>query len=128
MTDDLGSTGLAIWKAYGGDQLDAPAAALVLELARCADTCDRLNGLVIGKVESWATMVFDDMGEVHLEVDKLLDQRRNHQLALKALVAEVRAAKILLIPSATKQPVGGAPKDMLAQLREDKERRERQLG
>lgn len=128
MTDDLGASGLAIWKAYCGDQLDAPSAALVLELARCADTCDKLNGLAVGRSESWITIVFDDMGEVHLSVDKILDQRRNHQLALKALVAEVRAAKIPLQAGAVKTQAPNAPEDMLAKLRQDKERRERQHG
>lgn len=128
MTTDLGSTGYAIWKAYNGDQLDAPAAALVLELARCADTCDRLNGLVIGKVETWAVMVFDDMGEVHLAVDKLLDQRRNHQLALKALVAEVRAAGISLNTDLAKTLKQEPEDDPLTKRRKEKELRERKLG
>jgi hypothetical protein len=125
---DLGTTGNAIWQAYGGDQLDSPSAALILELARCADTCDRLNDLVVGRAELWAMIVFDDMGEVNLVIDKLLDQRRNHQLALKALVAEVRAAKIPIQAGTLKTKAPDAPEDMLARLRQEKEQRERQLG
>jgi hypothetical protein len=123
--DELGPTGQAICKAYAYDKLDAPAAALVLELARCADTCDRLNALVIGKVEVWATMVFDDMGEVHLAIDKLLDQRRNQQLALKQLVAEVRAAKIKIDHGMIQTQT---VEDPLAKRRREREERERKLG
>ena len=128
MTTDLGVTGQAIWDAYEGSKLDAGSAALVRELARCADTLDRLDGLVIGKREVWVTLVFDDMGEVHLSVDKLLDQRRNHQLALKQLTAEVRSAGLRPKDSKTTKAADEEPEDMLGKRRKEREQRERQHG
>jgi hypothetical protein len=125
---ELGGTGKEIWSALGGDKLDPGSAALVRELARCADTLDRLDDLVNGRRESWVTITFDDMGEVHLGIDKLLDTRRNHQLAFKQLTAEVRSAGIR--PGKTDQPTAAdeEPGDMLAAARKAKADRERQLG
>lgn len=125
---DLGPTGQAIWKAYNASKLDAGSQALVRELARCADTLDRLDGLAAGRQDSWVILAFDEMGEVHLSVDKILDQRRNHQLAFKTLYAEIRAAKL---PATTDGKPGEEPtqpEDMLAKLRKNKEQRERQSG
>ena len=89
--------------------------------------CDRLDGLAAGRQESWATLVFDDMGEVHLSVDKVLELRLKHQGMYKTLFAEVRAANIGLTTSDTASKDEG-PKDMLAELRREKELRERQSG
>jgi hypothetical protein len=127
MTVELESSGRLIWDAFGGDKLDPHSRALILELARCADTCDRLDGLAAGRVDSWAVLVFDDMGEIHLSIDKVLDLRLKHQLALRALYAEVRAAKIEFKSTGSKSK-DEEPEDMLAKLRRDKERRERQSG
>jgi hypothetical protein len=123
----LGDTGTAIWAAFQADRLDAGSKALVRELARCADTLDQLDGLAMGRREEWASLVFDDMGEVHLMVDKILEVRRNHQLALKALFAEVRAAGIKA-SSSSGISKDEEPEDMLAKLRRQKERRENQSG
>jgi hypothetical protein len=125
MSVELGKHGTAIWAAYGADGLDAGSQALIRELARCADTLDRLNDLVTGRQESWISLVSDGMGEIQLSIDKVLDERRNHQLALKALYSELRMAGI--------KPSSGLaadeePKDMLAVLRKQKEERERQSG
>lgn len=128
MSTGLGETGKLVWDAYGADRLDAGSQALVRELARCADTLDRLDGLAIGRQESWVELVFDDMGEIHLAVDKILDQRRNHQLALKALFAEVRAAGIKAGESGKSKDENEEPEDMLTKRRLEKEARERQLG
>lgn len=123
----MGPTGTAIWAAFKAESLDAGSRALVRELARCADTLDRLDGLAMGRQEAWATIVFDDMGEVHLSVDKLLEVRRNHQLALKALYAEIRASGIAaVLPGGEQQDE--EPEDMLAKLRKQRADRERQSG
>lgn len=128
----LGETGTRIWVALQGDKLDAGSQALVRELARCADTLDRLDGLALGRRDEWATLVFDDMGEVHLTVDKILEVRRNHQLTLKALFAEVRSAGI---KANTGKAPGGAigadeepEEDMISKRRREKAERERQSG
>jgi hypothetical protein len=132
MTTALGVHGQAIWDAYGAARLDAGSQALIREYARCADTLDRLNDLAAGRQETWASLVFDDMGEVHLAVDKILDQVRQYQVTLKSLHAEVRAAGL---KAEAKVPGGEGgnkkderPKDMLAALRQRKEQRERRHG
>lgn len=122
---ELGQRGRAIWSAYAADKLSAADQALVREFARCADTLDRLDGLAACREESWASLVFSDMGEVHVSVDKILDERRNHQLALKALYGEIRQAGIkTAVASATKDEV----EDPLAKRRREREERERKLG
>lgn len=126
MSDQLGESGRLIWEAFNADRLEPHSRALVLELARCADTCDRLDGIAAGREDVWIDIARDDMGEIHLSIDRVLELRLKHQLALKTLYAEVRAAKLVSVP------VGGAsgapkePEDMLARLRRDKERRENQ--
>jgi hypothetical protein len=127
MSIDLGKQGRAIWDAYGAAKLPSGAQQLVIELARCADTCDRLDGLAAGRQETWASLVFDDMGEIHLSIDKVLELRLKHQLAYKTLIAEVRAANILPVADQTASKDEG-PKDMLAELRKQKEDRERKSG
>lgn len=125
MRSDLGPSGQAIWDAYDAGKLDAATKALVLEYARCADTADQLNGLVTARKETWASLVFDDMGEVHLSVDKILDQARNQQNALRGLHAELRQAGIKPTAAKDEKPKGT---DMLARRRREREERERQLG
>lgn len=121
----LGESGTAIWAAFKATTLDAGSQALVLELARCADTCDRLDGLVAGRHDSWASLAFDDMGEIHLHIDKILELRLKHQNTLKALYAEVRAAKIGVKEG--EAPVE-QPKSLVDQLKLKREERERQSG
>jgi len=124
MSTELGTTGQAIWEVYGAAKLDAGSQALVRELARCADVLDRLDDLAMGRRQAWVELVFDDMGEIHLSVDKILSERRTHWLAFKALYAEVRAAKI----EADSKIKDEGPVDMLAELRKLKGQRERQSG
>lgn len=128
MAVELGKHGQHIWDSYEAAKLDAGSQALVRELARCADTLDRLDDLVSGRREVWAELVFDDMGEVHLSVDKLLDERRNHQLALKALLGELRMAGIKPSKNADQAGTSEGPEDMLTKRRREREERERKLG
>ena len=127
MRRELGSTGQAIWDAYGADKLDAGARTLVLSYARAADAADRLNALMVARKDTWASIVFDDMGEVHLTVDKILDQTRNQLLAVKTIFAEMRQAGIR--PVQGQASVGADdPEDMLTKRRKEREDRERKLG
>lgn len=128
MSGELGNTGRAIWLAYGADHLDAGAQALVRELARCADTLDRLDGLASGRQESWVELVYDDMGSIQLSIDKILEVRRNHQLTFKAIYGELRMAGIKPAGEDKAQGRDEGPQDMLAELRRQKENRERQSG
>lgn len=128
MSVELGSSGQLIWNAFDGENLEPHSRALVLELARCADTCDRLDGLAAGRRDDWITLAFDDMGEIHLHIDKVLELRLKHQTTLRTLYAEVRAAHIVLASKAGSKSEDEEPEDMLAALRREKERRERQSG
>jgi hypothetical protein len=128
MSTELGKTGLAIWQAYRADGLDAGAQAMVRELARCADTLDRLDGLASGRQDRWVLLAFDEMGEIHLSVDKILDERRNHQLALKALYGELRMSGIKPQTMSGGASKDEEPVDMLEALRRAKANRERQPG
>lgn len=127
MRSELGDSGRTIWDAYGAEKLDAGSRSLVLAFARAADVADKLDGLAMGRQGSWVELVFDDMGEVHLSVDKVLDQLRNQLLAVKTIYAELRQAGIR--PAQAKNPTADEePEDMLAKLRKEKEERERKLG
>lgn len=127
MPDNLGETGRAIWDAFEASKRDAFQQALIREIARCADTLDTLDALILGRRPIWAELIFDDMGQVNLFIDKALDQRRNYELTLRALFAEARAAG--LKPAGVKASgVDEEPEDMLARMRKAKSDRERQHG
>lgn len=128
MRESLDKTGRAVWDAFQADKLDSGAQTLVLAYARAADIADRLNGLAVGRQDSWATLVFDDMGEVHLGVDKILDQHRAQLLAIKQLHAELRQAGIKPVEQASGQTAVGDEEDMLSKRRREREAREHKLG
>lgn len=128
MRSELGTSGKAVWDGYGADHLDAGAQQLVLAYARAADIADRLDGLVIARKEGWATLVFDDMGEIHLSVDKILDQHRAQLLALKQIHSELRQAGIKPSEGAGTKAKDEEPEDVLTKRRREREQRERKLG
>jgi hypothetical protein len=128
MRDGLGDFGKQIWDAYGADGLDPGSRAIVLAYARAADVADRLDGLASARQDSWATLVFDDMGEIHLQIDKILDQHRAQLLALKQLHGELRQAGIKATAPTNPTARDEEPEDMLARRRKEREQRERQLG
>ena len=131
MTDELGKTGKAVWDAFGADKLDSASQALVRELARSAEVLDRLDGLASGRREVWVSLVFDEMGEIQLTVDKLLDEQRKTQVVFKQLFGELRQAGIkpqVRFNPGNKGEEDEGPVDVLAALRKKKEERERQSG
>lgn len=127
MKQTLEASGRAIWDSLKADTLPPVHQALVLEYARAADTADRLAGLAAGRRESWAELVYDEMGEVHLAVDKLLGEQRNTQTVLKAIHAELRAAG-LFAASSLPVPANTPEETPLERRRREKVERERQLG
>ena len=131
MTDELGTTGKAIWDAFGAGNLDGASQALVRELARCGDTLDRLNDLAAGRRDVWVSLVFDDLGEVTLTVDKVLDEQRKTQVVFKTLYGELRQAGVKPdVKPARKDEgeQGGGTVDVLAEFKKRKADRERQSG
>jgi hypothetical protein len=124
----LKTRGLAIWRSYQAGSLPAGEQALIHELARLADALDKLDMILGARASDWAKIVIDEVGEVTLEVNGLLGERRQHAIAFKTLFAEIRAAGIKPVEGSV--PVGGVapPEDMLAKRKREKEERERQLG
>lgn len=121
---DLRTRGQAIWAAYAADTLDAPSRALVQEAARCADTLDKLDALLAGRRDAWVKLVFDEMGNVELSVDKVLNERRMYQLAFMQQMNAIRAAgiKVVAAPAVQGQPQGrGGLIDELKRKRDQRE-------
>lgn len=129
MKDDLGPRGQTIWDSYQADRLNPAIRALVAEYARQADNLDRMDALVRGKQESWAILVFDDMGELHLEISKLLDEQRKAMVVFKQLHAELRAAGVKATEQASGGAVAAGPAETpLERRRREKAERERRIG
>jgi hypothetical protein len=127
VSGEFGVTGTSIWSAYQASKLNAGHQALIREFARCADTLDRLDDLAKGRRDAWVVLAFDDMGEIHLSIDKILDQQIKTQGMLKQLHAEVRQAG-LKADTGKVEGKDERPKDMLAELRKRKSDREHQSG
>ena len=90
----LKDRGKSIWAAYGADDLPEGSKAMVLEFCRLADALDRLDTILAARATEWAKIVDGIEGEVTLEVNGLLGERRQHALAFKVLYAELRSAGI----------------------------------
>lgn len=90
----LKDRGKAIWDAYDADSLPEGTKAMVHEFCRLADALDKLDMLLAVNKDTWAKIVEDVAGEVTLEVNGLLGERRQHALAFKVLYAELRSAGV----------------------------------
>lgn len=67
---------------------------MVHEMARLADGLDRLDMILGARASDWAKIILDEVGEVTLEVNPLLGERRQNALAFKQLYQELRTAGI----------------------------------
>lgn len=103
----LGQRGQSIWDAYDATYLAAGHRALVHEAARVADTLDRLCLLVAGDVDTWATIVVAELGEVTLEIGPILSELRNQQTTFKNILMEIRQTGLV-------QKAPAKPKDETA--------------
>jgi hypothetical protein len=91
--EQLGERGKAIWDAYQGDTLGAGDRAMVHEVARIADTLDQLARLAAGDVSTWLVIQSDELsGDIALEINGVVAERRQQQVAFKNLMLEVRQA------------------------------------
>lgn len=92
---DLGLRGQRLWDEMAGLKL-GPMHVLLLERAcRLADRLARLDALLEGG--EWLTLAVqrestDEVLEVRVTVDRALGETRQHDVALKLLVAELRHA------------------------------------
>jgi len=96
--------------------------SLAHEAGRLLDRLDRLDAILSGRVDVWAQIVVGEAGETTLVVDKLLDQARQHAIAYRQLVAELRAAGALKASGGEQQ--GG----LIDELRRRREQREREAA
>ncbi len=91
----LRERGRAIYDAYEADSLPEGTRAMVVEFARLAEALDKLDMILRANKTEWAKILLDEMsGEVTLEVNGLLGERRQHALAFKTLYNELRAAGV----------------------------------
>lgn len=112
---DLGERGTRLWNEMAGLRL-GPTHVLLLERAcRLADRLARLDALLEGG--DWLRTVVerestDEVIEVRVTIDRALGETRQHDVALKLLIAELRhagrpAAGAGLTPSADEPGEGG---------------------
>jgi hypothetical protein len=86
--------GEQLWKDLRGDSLSPELRVLLEEACRIADRLDNLDGLISGDADSWVSLVEDrgDPERQYVVIDKPLAEARQHALALKQLITELRAA------------------------------------
>lgn len=105
--------GQRLWRELTASGEPSPARRVLMEEAcRIADRLDRLDALLTGESDAWARFtVSDDGAEVTVTVDKALAEARQQQLALRAIVAELRQGQ------AEQPQQGGGILDQLAARR-----------
>lgn len=93
--DFLRERGRAIWDSYSADGLPAGNRAMVLELCRMADALDRLDAILLGRESEWIK-VTEGLGEgdITLEVNAVLGERRQYALAFTTMLRELRMAGV----------------------------------
>lgn len=90
--DGLGSGGRSLWDAITADHdLDAAQFVQLEEACRAKDRLDRLNGLLTGDADTWATLVHDLRTEDYeLKIDAALTQANATANLMKQLLAALR--------------------------------------
>lgn len=92
----LSTRGRRLWRQVVDDGPALRPAELVLleEACRIADRLDRIESILSGSDEGWMRLrVSDDGTEVTVTVDRVLAEARQQQVALKGLLAELRASR-----------------------------------
>jgi hypothetical protein len=113
---DLGTRGQWLWRQlHAGDPPTPDHDVLIAEACRITDRLDRLDALLLADQETWARLQVpdNDSGEIRLVLNAALAEARQQQLALKAITAELRAARAGAKPAGT----GGSVLDQLAARR-----------
>lgn len=88
----LGSGGRALWQAVTTEHdLDAPQRVTLEEACRAKDRLDKLDEILRGDVDTWATLVHDLRTEDYeLKVDAALSQANTTANLMKQLLAALR--------------------------------------
>lgn len=88
----LSAGGRALWREITADhELDAVQAAQLTEACRAKDRLDRLDDILRGDVDTWASVVSNDRtGELELKIDQALNQANTTANLMKQLLAALR--------------------------------------
>ncbi|OZE39091.1 hypothetical protein CH278_02065 [Rhodococcus sp. 05-2254-5] len=92
---NLRPRGAALWRDLTRSEPDAVRAVVIAELCRMADQLDRINELLAGDSNAWATVTVpksEGDGDVvlHLRVDALLVERRQTITTLRQLASQLK--------------------------------------
>jgi hypothetical protein len=88
----LGRGGRALWQGIVRDHpgLDQPQRAQLEEACRAKDRLDRLDGLLRGDVDSWATIAYPEGRPTRLVIDSGLQRANETANLMKQLLAALR--------------------------------------
>ena len=88
----LGTGGRSLWKAVTDDHdLNAPQRVTLEEACRAKDRLDKLDEILRGDVDTWATLVHDLRTEDYeLKIDGALSQANATANLMKQLIAALR--------------------------------------
>ena len=89
----LAPRGRRLWKAIlETNDLDPAQTVMLEEACRTADRLEKLDELLRGEVDSWASLVADIHGDdtYELKIDGALSESRQQQNILKQLLAALR--------------------------------------
>jgi hypothetical protein len=90
--EPFGPRGARLWSEMNGDKLAGGQRVLLEEACRTADRLDRFNALEAGDLEALLRFrLSDDGAEVTVTVDGVVSEARQQALALKQILAELRA-------------------------------------
>lgn len=116
----LRERGRQLWAELSEGKFGPAHLVLLEEACRLADHLDRLHAQLEG--EDWLRFLVDEAGtEVTVKVDGVLVEARQHAVALKGLVAELRQANRSGItskpkPASEPQKAGGNVRDLTSRV------------
>lgn len=86
----LGPRGRELYETTRAVSLPVEQRALVLEAARLLDRLEKLDQLLRGDVDTWATIAVVDGGQAHLSIDSALNSARLHAQTLSQMLAQLK--------------------------------------